>query len=547
MSGESALIVLLVLCVIFLSVLLIFRIQREKRQSVMIQNIASSELSDFMSKNAKEGAIVTVARIFSDILKDRCNCEYIVFLRKKRGLLELNYYHGIRGFNRTDFRIDYKKDLLEILRNDYFPRDLSVIKQFLSPIFLKKTEEFKMDQFFPVYWRDNLYGLYVIKSNRDTRSPAFKSLIAQLTQSLSAAYHIKWHESKLENLQEKVDTSSTIRSASLEAGQQSDKILKLIRHRKTETIIPKLISILKESAQIEKLTFFYNSKDQNGDLLRICDDSSELIDPPDKKTLQQLLHSLKSKDFIDVSLLVKNGEPENPWVTKLITKGVKYAASFPLTKQQDGLLVWKQIGNPKQIIEQINQHRNFTTALIENAIEYEKIEEMSYTDNLTKLSNHRYFHKRLEEEINRAMRYDRKLALIIFDIDELKPVNDTYGHQAGDAIIRQMGSILKKSIRAIDVVSRYGGDEFCIIMPEADEATCLQFIERLRNKIISSSFSIDGYNESINCTISMGAAIYPIHAKNANKLIYAADMALLEAKETGRNRSLVSTRTYLSE
>jgi two-component system cell cycle response regulator len=158
---------------------------------------------------------------------------------------------------------------------------------------------------------------------------------------------------------------------------------------------------------------------------------------------------------------------------------------------------------------------------------------------LTGLANQRYFRKRLEEEIDRAHRYNRSLALIVFDMDELKSVNDQYGHLAGDAVIRRMGPILRSSIRAIDIIARYGGDEFCVIMPEADIPTCERFMERLQCRIAETKFQLSEQGPDINCTISLGGAVYPNHADGAESLFRAADLALLRAKSRGRNQHVL--------
>ncbi len=131
---------------------------------------------------------------------------------------------------------------------------------------------------------------------------------------------------------------------------------------------------------------------------------------------------------------------------------------------------------------------NIASLSLENIHQYSTIERLSYTDSMTGVYNYRYFYKRLGEEILRAKRYGRELSLVILDIDNFKSFNDNYGHQAGDLVLKQLSDLITKTVRSIDVLSRYGGEEFCIIMPDTGIDNCQVFIERLRAEIADFGF-----------------------------------------------------------
>jgi len=182
---------------------------------------------------------------------------------------------------------------------------------------------------------------------------------------------------------------------------------------------------------------------------------------------------------------------------------------------------------------------NMAVITYENIQHFKSIEELSHTDHITGLYNYRYFYKRLTEEVFRAKRFLRKLALVIFDIDDFKIYNDTFGHQAGDQLLQQLGELLTRTVRSIDVVCRYGGEEFCVIMPESDQEECLKFMERLRKNIMNFAFKDERSKQEHNITVSLGGAIYPYDARSVDRLIYCADMSLLKAKNAGKNRSVM--------
>jgi diguanylate cyclase (GGDEF)-like protein len=233
----------------------------------------------------------------------------------------------------------------------------------------------------------------------------------------------------------------------------------------------------------------------------------------------------------------------NELLTQTISQGFQVCFPLNLLDNQLGLVF---LGGKSEGIRYREEDflilsflSNVLNVSLKNITQYKTLEELSYTDSLSGLYNHRYFCKRLNEEIFRAKRYQRKLALVIFDIDEFKIYNDSFGHQSGDQIISQLGELIVKTVRSIDVVCRYGGDEFCVIMPETDQEECLKFIERLRKHMLHHSFKNEFLQLEHHLTLSAGAAIYPQHARTAERLIYCADMVLLNAKGSGKNKAFM--------
>lgn len=172
-------------------------------------------------------------------------------------------------------------------------------------------------------------------------------------------------------------------------------------------------------------------------------------------------------------------------------------------------------------------------ANIENAY-HDEIYRLSTVDGLTQVFNKRYFTETLERELSRARRYDRPMALLMFDIDHFKQCNDTYGHRAGDHVLREMALVVRDRARKVDVVARYGGEEFAIILPEIDLEGATQFAESIRKLVADRSFEFEGHR--IPVTISVGAADLDAQIANADDIIKRADARLYKAKQGGRNR-----------
>lgn len=176
-----------------------------------------------------------------------------------------------------------------------------------------------------------------------------------------------------------------------------------------------------------------------------------------------------------------------------------------------------------------------TVAQIENIRLCEKLASLAVTDPLTGLFNHRYFQEQLNLEIMRCARYKYALSLIMFDIDFFKTYNDRYGHLAGDRILKQASGLIKEHIRSVDIVCRYGGDEFIVILPNTELDGAKLVSEKIRIAIEKKDFLIQENNKAVKVTISGGVVSYE---KNWGKGVFVAraDEALYRAKSEGRNR-----------
>ncbi|MCX7919536.1 MAG: diguanylate cyclase [bacterium] len=165
--------------------------------------------------------------------------------------------------------------------------------------------------------------------------------------------------------------------------------------------------------------------------------------------------------------------------------------------------------------------------------------QLSLTDQLTQLANRRRFDLMLDFEFQVASRYQRPLSLIMGDIDNFKQYNDTYGHLAGDELLRKLAHLIQASVRKVDLVARFGGEEFVILLPNTDAAGAVQLAEKIRKIIELEDFSPISGKTITPVTISFGVATYPTHAKTKEELLDHADDALYMAKQAGRNRTKI--------
>jgi diguanylate cyclase (GGDEF)-like protein len=167
----------------------------------------------------------------------------------------------------------------------------------------------------------------------------------------------------------------------------------------------------------------------------------------------------------------------------------------------------------------------------------QKLTALTITDEKTGLFNYRYFKQTMTEEMKRAERYSRHLSLVIMDIDFFKHYNDTNGHNMGDMLLKELSALLRESVRETDLVARFGGEEFVLLLPETPVALAFKLADNIRLRIQNHAFPMEEKQPNHDLTMSMGVASFP--AKNIltpDALIEKADQNLYRAKKSGRNR-----------
>src|SRR5438094_235627 len=180
--------------------------------------------------------------------------------------------------------------------------------------------------------------------------------------------------------------------------------------------------------------------------------------------------------------------------------------------------------------------------LIQNAFYVDRVKQLAYLDGLTGIFNRRFFELRIAEELERARRFNTGMAVVMVDIDQFKRLNDEFGHLLGDEVLRQVSSIFHQQLRKIDVVCRYGGEEFAILLAQTNQQHALGVAEKLRRMV--EAWQFPGVPRAV--TISVGAATSPDHGTTRDELVKAADLGLYAAKQAGRNRVCMATERQSS-
>jgi diguanylate cyclase (GGDEF)-like protein len=246
---------------------------------------------------------------------------------------------------------------------------------------------------------------------------------------------------------------------------------------------------------------------------------------PDLSGFEVLDRIKKNPACKNIPVIVASSLNDFNSVEKALAAGAQDYVCKPFTKKEARVQLFLKVCNlltMKNVIDLLEQN-------LKNA------QRLTNLDDVTSLFNYRYFKERLHTEYARSRRYHRPLSLIMIDLDNLKAINDEFGHQAGTMLISMVGSIIEKQCRSTDIPVRYGGDEFCIIVPEANLEEAVILAERLRMQIEAFGDGIDFEGTPVTASIGIVTQKDAGQLENEEAFLKAADDACYEAKKTGKN------------
>jgi len=333
----------------------------------------------------------------------------------------------------------------------------------------------------------------------------------------------------------------------------------------TSNAFNNLVNALFSALSFEKTIQNYtNILSSNLELDNLTEKALDLVIETTKSTAGAIMIEKEGELVVLKSYAIKNAEILNnhPILFKILKNGNFTSIEVPENIVIDSLLVNTKpeqiilqpiiynnipIGvlllskNQKYSFEELSLINIFSQSLsisLNNAIIHEQIQKLAAIDSLTGLLNRRYGMIRLREEFSRAMRTEGFLAVIMFDIDYFKKINDIYGHIVGDRVLVHVARLVRGLLREGDIMIRYGGEEFCILLPGASNDDAYKMAERIRIAVQESKVKYAEYE--IKFTISLGIASYPeLDIKDEQELLKAADDALYISKNSGRNRSSI--------
>ena len=267
--------------------------------------------------------------------------------------------------------------------------------------------------------------------------------------------------------------------------------------------------------------------------------------------------------FFDVFVFLVKFFQKHPhsitYVDEIVTSLLTLSIGFAVFSRRRWLELRKETAQRIRLQEELVQHakteaeseriisRQLHAEIEQRKEAEEKLKKLASNDELTGCVNFRMTMELLENEIARSRRYQKQFTIVMIDIDHFKRINDDYGHLAGNDALIAFSDILKKSVRNIDTVGRYGGEEFLIILPESGPNHALVALERIRSNLKKAKITSPHLKDvkELILEFSAGIAVFPYNAKDLKELIWVADSALLTAKREGKNRTVIERRRFL--
>lgn len=311
-------------------------------------------------------------------------------------------------------------------------------------------------------------------------------------------------------------------------------------------VIKSFIKILPQIISLDSLAIFLNSED--GKFLELANN----LNIKEPITLVKLVGQQSNNLLAKVAkngkaLLLNKGDKDFSTEVHFQKNKFNSVMYLPLRTQSKafGVLEIASLSTNKTFTQSdlnyVEEIANTFSIALANAIGFAQVEYLGRIDDLTKLYNPRYLYQMLETEIKRAKRYKTPLSLIFFDLDGFKAVNDNNGHLCGSAVLIEVANLIIRLVRDTDIVARYGGDEFVIVLPGTPAEQAVIIAERIRQSIEKYGFKSNGDYKEIYLTASFGVACYPEHASLPLDLIRCADKAMYLAKEYNKNQVVLAS------
>lgn len=519
---------------------------KEVNQSVTASNLSSDELTEILITCRKLSNTLDLEElyaVFAKVVKKKLAIQRLaIFLyRQTTGALELVFS---KGLGEPNFQIKKNKSRLwkSILSGELF-KVTDEAGNMLFPAEFEKhgVEALQSKLWAPLGMRDELVGLVTFGSKGDDQP--FNDVEQYFLQQVSAhaAVCIKTCRLYEKREKEKEDLDKTLQNLSLlySIGKAMNYISDL------KKLLQFILGQAIEITSAEKGSLMLYDMETNQLNIRVLAGSEAKAYQEKVNNNEIKCRSFKPGEgiagrvFLTAKpIVVNNIRKDNVFVDSEASY-VRSIACIPMIVYNDVIGVIN-VTNKRYGMQFTDDDVEMLKAVADQAavaINKAQLWDMAVTDSLTGLYVRRYFMVKLHEEVHRAERYNNILSIVMADLDRFKNINDTYGHDVGDRVLKEIGRFLQQNVRDLDMVARYGGEEFVIMIPEAAKDAAYSMSERLRKK-----FSRLKFENLPQITMSLGIATFPFDGKQPEDLLKKADAAMYAAKKAGRNQVARYTR-----